>query len=534
MANRRRSLPPVSPKIAAELRPLVAAISEIIETGEGVRGDPMDRKITLRDLVDGGVITISGNLRGGGGTIAPQPTPPNRSTPPPPSNFNAYGGFDGRIDLTWTIPSSLYSNHAYTNIYRAETDNFANAILVGREAGAFYTDIVRDDVTPTLYYYWITFTSKGNIEGPTNGTAGTPAQALIDVEYLLETLSNNLDDAPTTQGAANETLILHAERFAIRTGEAGAFTYPLIIADIVGVPTVVLDTAIIRDGTIQSGQIGALTFGKLVAADGFTPITTVSGLLKADYIDADNLSVASAATFYGDAQSGSFQTDVDGWKFWQTGSLEAYNVTVRGHIEADSGYIASTLQIGGTPDDLATVQSNAASAITTANAAKTKTDAWTRPGFTLIDGNKIYTGDAYVDTLQIKGQAVTFPRGISSSAVSYISAGAGYYNMISLAVASTGAPIMFTATFSGYLSGSNQSGWINLRVVRGGTIVFGPVTILNAYLSDQTTYTVDGISSLSFYLASAVSGTYTMQVSKYGGSYISYRYRALTALEAKR
>jgi len=35
------------------------------------------------------------------------------------------------------------------------------------------------------------------------------------------------------------------------------------------------------------------------------------------------------------------------------------------------------------------------------------TNNWTRPGQTLIDGNKIFTGDAYVDTLQIQGNAVT-------------------------------------------------------------------------------------------------------------------------------
>lgn len=34
---------------------------------------------------------------------------------------------------------------------------------------------------------------------------------------------------------------------------------------------------------------------------------------------------------------------------------------------------------------------------------------WVRPGQTLIDGNKIYTGDAYVDTLQIRNNAVIVP-----------------------------------------------------------------------------------------------------------------------------
>lgn len=44
-----------------------------------------------------------------------------------------------------------------------------------------------------------------------------------------------------------------------------------------------------------------------------------------------------------------------------------------------------------------------------ARSAVTKTNDWRRPGSTRINGNKIYTGDAYVDTLQIKGNAVIVP-----------------------------------------------------------------------------------------------------------------------------
>ncbi|WP_289100951.1 DUF1983 domain-containing protein [uncultured Marinobacter sp.] len=40
-------------------------------------------------------------------------------------------------------------------------------------------------------------------------------------------------------------------------------------------------------------------------------------------------------------------------------------------------------------------------------ASSALTDYWVKPGFTWIDGTKIYTGDAYVDTLQIRGNAVT-------------------------------------------------------------------------------------------------------------------------------
>lgn len=199
---RRKTLPQVSPKVANELKPLVTAIKEIIETGEGVRGDPLDRKITLRDLVDGGIVKIKGGISPNNpGSLEPSPPPPNLSVPPAPTGFNAIGGFDGRIDLTWNIPGSLYSNHAYTNIYRAEEDNFANAILVGREAGAFYTDVVRDDVVPTPYYYWISFTSTGNIEGPLNSPSGTMAQAL-DIDYIVDLLDGKISESEL----ANELL----------------------------------------------------------------------------------------------------------------------------------------------------------------------------------------------------------------------------------------------------------------------------------------------------------------------------------------
>lgn len=449
MVKRRRSLPPVSPRIDREIKPLISAITEILEVGEGVRGDPRDRKLTIRDLVDLGLA----RARSGAGSIninnleasLPELAQPDMATPPSPSGLGVSGGFNGLISLVWDIPGTLYGNHAYTNIYRAEEDNFANAVKVGAEAGAFFTDNVRADAEPKTYYYWITFVSTADVEGPTNATAGTAGQALQDVAYLLETLTNNLNDAPATLGAPDETLILHADRFALRTGPADDPVYPMVVQDINGTPTVVLDTAIIRDGAIQEGKLGPVTFGKLVASDGVTPITTVGGLLKADYIDVDNLSVAEAATFTGIAQSTNFATGLDGWLLHPNGQFEANNATFRGHVEMKTGYIADSVQIGGVGDlayrdavayteitgtkpptdadrtatntayDTARVSGSAASSVRTwalnGNNAKSLTDNWVKPGFTWIDGTKIYTGDAYVDTLQIRGNAVTIPAG---------------------------------------------------------------------------------------------------------------------------
>ncbi|MCC4269211.1 hypothetical protein LL254_00625 [Marinobacter nauticus] len=201
--KRRRTLPPVSPKVSAELRPLVSAIAEIIETGEGVRGDPLDRKLTLRDLLDSGI----GSLRNGlppsnPGALQPGTGAPDLSTPPKPVGFEAVAAFDGEVFLTWETPQRLYSNHALTNIYRAESDNFANAERIGQEPGMFYIDNVRADASQKTYYYWISFASTSDVEGPVNDTAGTPVTTILSPEYIIDQIQGQIGESEL----ANELL----------------------------------------------------------------------------------------------------------------------------------------------------------------------------------------------------------------------------------------------------------------------------------------------------------------------------------------
>lgn len=81
---------------------------------------------------------------------------------------------------------------------------------------------------------------------------------------------------------------------------------------------VYMDEALIRDASIQEGQIGPLTIGKLEKADG-TPITTAAGLIRADAIDVGNLQVAEAATFTGEARSNNFPSG--GWRLHPNGTF---------------------------------------------------------------------------------------------------------------------------------------------------------------------------------------------------------------------
>lgn len=150
-------------------------------------------------------------------------------------------------------------------------------------------------------------------------------------------------------------------------------------------------------------------------------------------------------------------------------------------------YVGSTLA--------QTVESNAA---TGAGAASTVNN-WVKPGYTLIDGNKIYTGDAYVDTLQIKGNAVTLSVGTSQSGVHTLSAGHGTYTSI-LSLSTTvegGQPLLLStacAVSSAIIDGGEGGISVfpmRVRVRRGSsTVLFESDLPASAYVVNLSPYTI--------------------------------------------
>jgi hypothetical protein len=199
-----------------------------------------------------------------------------------------------------------------------------------------------------------------------------------------------------------------------------------------------------------------------------------------------------------------------------------------------SNTAANTNAVAGTA--ATTVRDNAAMG----NSAKSVTNNWTRPGQTLIDGNKIFTGDAYVDTLQIKGQAVTFPRGTQAgNSVALNSSGV---NILSLTITASGAPLIITGSASivGVGNDSNGSAYGSLALYRGGTALFGPVGVASTHVATTggpsgSTYALAGGGSIQVYIPAGVTGTYYLK--GYGqapGNNPIATQRSLTIMEAKR
>ena len=101
-----------------------------------------------------------------------------------------------------------------------------------------------------------------------------------------------------------------------------------------------------------------------------------------------------------------------------------------------SNTAADTAKVAGT--NAATVRDRA----NAGNNANNRVNAWVRPDSTLIDGNKIFTGDAYVDTLQIKGNAITIPSASFTGAG--ISLGTNWTTVQTLWVSRGNAPVHLT------------------------------------------------------------------------------------------
>ena len=209
MTTKRSSLPAPSSKVSAELRPFFSALTEIIETGEGNRGNGLDKKLTFRDLLESGAFTLRPGWKPGGtGGLVPAPGIPDRAVPPAPVGFQAVGVF-GMNTLTWENPYKLYRNHSLTNIYRSGTDNFGQATLISRATGMIYSDPVRGDaVDPDdpkkgiSYYYWITWVSTSNVEGPPNSPDGTYVESMLDIDYLLELITKETSQSELAKALA--------------------------------------------------------------------------------------------------------------------------------------------------------------------------------------------------------------------------------------------------------------------------------------------------------------------------------------------
>ena len=199
------AVPKDAPKETAKF---LRTLKEVLEVGEGKRGDSMDRYLTLRHLRDAGLVESLSN-----GSIVAVPSAPSLNDisqypgytteiPEAPSNVTVTGGFS-YVFVKWDVPSDN-TNIGHAEVWRSETDSLGTATLAGTSPSTFYVDEV--GTGSVTYFYWVRFVSKWStidvpIYGPYNAVSGTSGATVLDPSYVLEVLEGQI-----TSSQLNETL----------------------------------------------------------------------------------------------------------------------------------------------------------------------------------------------------------------------------------------------------------------------------------------------------------------------------------------
>lgn len=195
----RETIVPAIPDIRSDNQAdVLRAIKSTLDVREARIGDPLDQLVTLRDLSDIGVVAGGGSSKLTSGALIPVVVPgvlngynpaADYTVPPPPTGLMAAATFSN-VYLSWD--GAPYRNHAYTEIWRAGSDNIGQAVRVGTTAASVYSDAAQEGQT---YYYWIRFVSVADITGPYNSTAGTPATTATNPSVVLALLTGQITES---------------------------------------------------------------------------------------------------------------------------------------------------------------------------------------------------------------------------------------------------------------------------------------------------------------------------------------------------
>lgn len=125
---------PVPQGWAGQDRRFGETIKNNLDVLSGFSGNPLDKAVTMRDLLDSGIARLASGytiFSGDSREIAPSTVFPNLDIPPAPTNLAANGAFQN-ILLTWYLKS--FSGLAYQEVFRHTSDSIADATLIGRHA----------------------------------------------------------------------------------------------------------------------------------------------------------------------------------------------------------------------------------------------------------------------------------------------------------------------------------------------------------------------------------------------------------------
>lgn len=496
------ALPAIPATASPEMRKYLETLSQVVLIRLGRRGDPRDRAVTMRELIDSGLAKemasspFDPNRSGNAGFVQPGASLVDLAVPPAPTGFAANGAYS-QINLNWDYPA--YSNHSHTEVHVHTSDVIGDATLLGIQTGRVFVDPVGSGQTR---YYWVRHINTDGLAGPFNSASGTVASTATDVNHMLGILTGAITSSELATSLATP------------------------IGDIPGIKTDIQDL---------EGQYSVkIDNNGHVAGFGLSNTTTTAGPTSAFIVRADRFAVidpASTADGLGTtsptAANVPFFID-SGTTYIKSAAIKDASIT-----NAKIGTLGADKITSGTisADRIGTNSINASKLILD-NSTITSQNISGIPTVIIKDlgvGNAKIQNLA-VSTLKIQDQAVTFPNAITTSAnlsIASSSSNTTFSTIQTLTGTYSGAPVLISGSFA--VRSHDDQALMRFRLRRGSTVLFTSTT--KAVRDAPETVFVP----FNFLDTSTSSGTRTYTLQAYvQDQFGNYSDRTISTLEVKK
>lgn len=304
MSDTRIDLPPTSsPNFLEKVR-------ETLSVYLGNRGDSLNRGVTVGDLYDSGIVTLTpGYIKGG--RVAPISGPgqsigytPDNTPPPTPTGFAATAAISNLL-VECDIQSYTGGHgHAKSALYGIVWSSgtlpmFADAQLISEFPGSVHAYATNPATTWHLWLKWISADGVASVM-PAGGTHGVAVTTGQNVEKLVKAMT----------GPGNPFKIV---------------TEPITLADgtVVPVGTYTAD-AYIHNSQITNAKIANLAVDNAKIASLSVSKLTAGAMAVGQYIQSTN-----------------YVPNNVGWRISADGTAELANAVVRGAVYATAGHIGN-------------------------------------------------------------------------------------------------------------------------------------------------------------------------------------------------
>ena len=284
-------LPTITSTIAPDLRNFLNRVREAFEDPDGL--------VTREDLVNSGV--FQSNAAGDLEFLEPGEVE-SCIAPPAPLNLVATGAMTS-IVLTWS-GVSYNPCYSHTEIWRADSNDLGQAVLIGTSTAGMFADAVGSDDSN---YYWVRFVNVLSDTGPYNQTAGVAGATAPDLAYVFEQLTEAYgtgSDAPFFQLDSNTTIngvVIPAGTYIkeakIYNGTITNAKIGALAVDSAKIASAAIVTAKIADAQITTAKIANLAVGAAQIANATITNAKINDLdaskITAGTINADRIGAGS-------------------------------------------------------------------------------------------------------------------------------------------------------------------------------------------------------------------------------------------------